>query len=113
MIIVILALGSLMANIGWLGVRLNKQSKRIQLLDRKLNALLSAMGIDPKNAQSSNPVYQKIADLYSQGKIEEAKAMAKSELTEPAEIKKAWQVCQEQKKQDAQQRHQEKKMENR
>lgn len=67
--------------------------KQLHVLDRKLNALMASLGLDPKKTDSADDSIKRIAELYRAGKVDEAKQLAKDTLTSPDEFKKAWQVC--------------------
>jgi hypothetical protein len=69
--------------------------KQLSILDRKFNALLAGLGLDPQKTDFAAESIARIAELYRAGKQDEAKQLAKETLTSPAEFKKAWQACED------------------
>lgn len=73
--------------------RTGELQKQIRIQDRKLNALLTGVGLDPLKNDFADDSVRRIAELYHAGKPTEAKQLAKETLISIDEIKKASQAC--------------------
>ena len=76
-----------------LSIQVTSIQKKVGVIDRKLNTLLTSLGLNPQKANLADACINQIAELYRAGKQDEAKQLAKEMLASPDEFKKAWQAC--------------------
>ena len=92
---VVLILTMLVVLVAIIWKQIGGLQKQLCIQDRKLNALLASIGLDPLKADFAADSIKRIAELYQSGKPDEAKKLAKETLISVDEIKKASQACKE------------------